>query len=517
MAVVTETSRTRQPPLGGRGTLRWIWRQLTSMRIALILLFLLAIASIPGSLLPQRGINPIKVREWIEQRPELGEWLNRLGFFDVFSSVWFSAVYLLLFISLIGCVVPRTWQLWLSIRKPPPPAPSRLERLPEFHAFESPRDVAAVQADALAYLRGRHWRTRSGESTETKWVAAEKGYLREIGNLVFHLALVGILIAVAVGGMLGWRGNVIVREGTGFSNTLTQYDAWGGGRFVDPSSLPPFTLVLDEFRVEFERGDAQRGAPRLFEADVTFWEGLDAAPENRVIEVNYPLETQGVDVYLVGHGYAPHFVIKDTSGQVVFDDSVPFLPQDGALTSTGVIKIPDMSPQLGIKGLFLPTTRFDDQGRPYSDFPGPDNPTVVLAAYTGDLGLDSGVPQSVYSLDTEGLDDVGVIGLVPGEVWTLPGIGTVEFTGFERWTSLQIAHDPAKGIALIASVVAMLGLTMSLLLRRRRLWVKVSPRENGGSLVQIAGLAKGSSADLPRDVQAAAQALGDDSQKGTPT
>ena len=51
----------QQPSLGFIGGLRWMWRQLTSMRTALILLFLLALAAVPGSVFPQRGVSPLRV------------------------------------------------------------------------------------------------------------------------------------------------------------------------------------------------------------------------------------------------------------------------------------------------------------------------------------------------------------------------------------------------------------------------------------------------------------------------
>ena len=135
-------------------------------------------------------------------------------------------------------------------------------------------------------------------------MSAEKGYLRETGNLIFHLALVLILAAVAAGGLFGWRGNVIVKEGNGFSNALTQYDAWGGGRLATADSIPPFSFTLDDFDVEFERSEAQRGAPRLFEARVAVQSEPGARVREELIEVNSPISIAGAKVFLVGHGYA---------------------------------------------------------------------------------------------------------------------------------------------------------------------------------------------------------------------
>lgn len=503
------TDEPALPPLGSVGLLRWMWRQLTSMRTALILLFLLALASIPGSVLPQRGTNPLRVDQFLSDNPTTGPVLDRLGFFDVYASPWFAAVYLLLFISLIGCVLPRTRQHWRAMRAPAPAAPRRLMRLPVSEEVDVAAEGDQVLAAAHDYLRSRRWRARRGESPVgeggdgSRWVAAEKGYARETGNLVFHLSLILVLVAVAVGGLFGWKGNVIVREGSGFSNTLTQYDAWGGGRFVNPDSLSPFSFSLDTFTVDFERTDAQRGAPRLFEADVTYRARPADPGEKTTIEVNEPLEVDGAKVFLVGHGYAPHVVVRDSTGAVVFDDTVVFLPQDGNFTSTGVVKIPDATPSLGLNGLFLPTAALDSVLGPHSTFPAPDYPAVFLSAFKGDLGLDSGAPQSVYRLDTSRMTKIGLESLLPGETWTLPdGSGSVEFAGFQRWASFQIAYDPGKELALAAAAGAIGGLMLSLFVRRRRIWVKVLPAEGGGTLVQIAGLAKSEAANLPDDVAA---------------
>ena len=498
------------PPLGSVGLLRWTWRQLTSMRTALILLFLLALASIPGSVLPQRGTNPLRVDQWLTDNPSLGPFLDRLGFFDVYSSPWFAAVYLLLFVSLIGCVLPRSRQHWRAMLAPPPPAPRRLERLPVSASVETDRASGEVIAAARDALKSKRWRVRqSPEGDASPWLAAEKGYLRETGNLVFHLSLVFLLVGVAVGGLFGWKGNVIVKEGDGFSNTLTQFDAWGGGRFVSPDDLAPFSFTLDRFSVDFERGEAQRGAPRLFQADITYREGPTSLGVQKSIEVNEPLEVDGAKVYLVGHGYAPHFVVTDSTGATVFDDTVVFLPQDGSFTSTGVVKIPDATPAMGINGLFLPTAAVDEVRGPHSTFPGPDYPAVFLSAFKGDLGLDTGVPQSIYLLDTSKLEQIGLESLLPGDTWTLPdGSGTVTFTGFERWASFQIAYDPGKEVVLLAALAAIAGLLVSLFVRRRRVWVRVMPGTDGGTLVQVAGLAKTEAPGLPEEVAALAAHLG---------
>jgi cytochrome c biogenesis protein len=377
--------------------------------------------------------------------------------------------------------------------------------MPVHVEVRSAMSAEAAQSASSEYLRSHRWRVRTGDG----WVAAEKGYLRETGNLVFHLALIVVLIAVAVGGLFGWKGNVLVREGSGFSNTLTQYDAWGGGRFVDPANLSPFSFTLDNFTVDFERGAAQRGAPREFRADVSYRARPGQAAVPTTIEVNEPLEVDGAKVFLVGHGYAPHVIIRDSTGAVVFDDTVVFLPQDGNFTSTGVVKVPDASPSLGLSGLFLPTAARMASGAGISSFPAPDDPELFLAAFRGDLGMDTGVPQSVYRLDTSRMQKIGLESIKPGETWTLPGgNGTVQFAGLDRWASFQIAYDPGKELALLAAAVAIVGLMLSLFVQRRRVWVKIRPGAGEGTLIGVAGLARNEGADVSDEVSRLAEQLG---------
>ena len=181
------------PPLGAVGWVRWAWRQLTSMRTALLLLLFLAVAAVPGSVFPQRRINPGRVEEYLADHPGYGAWLDRLGFFDVYSSIWFSAIYLLLFVSLVGCVLPRTRVHLRALRGAPPRTPRRLERLPGHVRVTVDTGVDDV-LDALAStLRRRRYRIARHDGVS---VSAERGYLAETGNLVFHLALLGLLVAV---------------------------------------------------------------------------------------------------------------------------------------------------------------------------------------------------------------------------------------------------------------------------------------------------------------------------------
>ncbi len=515
------------PRLGPVGWLRWAWRQLTSMRTALVLLFLLALAAIPGSILPQRGTSDLDVNSWIEANPGAAPVLERLGLFEVFSSPWFSAIYLLLFVSLIGCVLPRIGAHWRSMRAPTPPAPRRMDRMAGARTWTT--DDPDVLARAAEVLRAQRWRVTPGRGAHVGSLAAEKGFARETGNLLFHIALVLVLIGVALGALFGWKGTVIVREGSGFSNTLTQYDSFNPGRLAGSENLPPFSFTMSDFTASFEREGSQRGAPRSFGATLQYSPAPGEPVAEKVVSVNAPLTLDGAKVFLVGHGYAPHLRMTDSTGAVVFDDTVVFLPQDGSFTSTGVIKAPDGTPQLGVQGLFLPTAAVDDVRGPHSTFPAPDDPALFASAWSGDLGLDSGAPRNVFTLDTEQMTQIGLQGLRPGQTWTFPdGQGSLELVGYDRWASFTISHDPGKGLALAAAIAAIVGVMLSLFVKRRRIWVRADPRGADGPgaagpdgapapgtdtlgamfRVQVAGLSRSDSADVTDEVAELVAALG---------
>ncbi|QWT24336.1 cytochrome c biogenesis protein ResB [Subtercola sp. PAMC28395] len=500
-----------QPKLGLVGWLRWFWRQLTSMRTALFLLLLLAFAAVPGSLVPQRAADPNGVTQYFADNPSLAPFLDKLQAFDVYTSVWFSSIYLLLFISLVGCVIPRAKHHFDALRAKPPRTPRNLARLGGFQKRELAAEsgTSAVQAIEVArrQLRKSGYRVvvfadaGADGSTDTASVSAERGYARETGNLVFHAALVGILMTVGVGGGFGFAGQRTLVEGGGtFVNTLSAFDTFNPGRFFSENSLDPYSLKLDQFTATYEtKADGAFGQPIDYNATVTTQEKGQPAQQS-TIKVNSPLRIGGTDVYLLGNGYAPTITVKDPAGNVVFTDSVPFLPQDANLTSVGVVKIPDgLARQLGMIGFFYPTQATSTTGAFYSSYPDAQYPVLTLNVYDGDLGLNGGVPTSVYSLNTDkmtqltgGKTGVKSIELKPGDSQSLPdGLGTISFDAVHRYASLDIHHDPTQGWVLLFAASALGGLLISLFIPRRRVWVKATERSDGTLTLEYAGLARG--------------------------
>lgn len=508
--------RSEAPALGPWGMLRWIWTQLTSMPTALFLLLLLAIAAVPGSIFPQRRVNPEMVTEYLELNPVSGPWLDRFHLFDVYSSPWFSAIYLLLFISLIGCIVPRIKKHAKALRTPPPRTPARLDRLPQYTALDFDTAAGEVPQDAQIIettrkiLKRRGYRVEARLDAATPSVAAERGYLREIGNLVFHISLVGVLASMGIGGAFGYNGQRVIVEGETFVNSLVSYDSFSPGTSFNAENLVPYSVTLDKFEIVFDRdSETHFGQPLDFTANVTTRRSPGADPQAEQIKVNYPLRINGADVYLVGNGYAPVVTVRDGDGNVAFSGPVVSVPQDAVYTSVMVAKVPDAAPQqLGFQGFLLPTAVLDENNFGVSADPNAVNPQLHLNAYAGDLGIDEGVPQNVYVLDTSKMTEVnsrtldaGGIILEAGQTYELPdNLGSITFEDLKRYIAIDINSDPGKLPIAIFSGLALLGLAVSLFTPRRRVWVKL--RNTGGNTgIEFALLARGEDPRLENEAR----------------
>jgi cytochrome c biogenesis protein len=517
----------RPGELGARELARWAWRQLTSMRTALVLLLLLALAAVPGSIVPQEGVDALAVSRWKSDHPDLTPVYERLGLFAVYDSPWFSAIYLLLMISLVGCIIPRTMVYARAMRAQPPAAPRNLGRLPDHTSYRTDLTPDEVHERARAVLRRRRHRLRRDQEGA---VSGERGYLREAGNLLFHVSLIVVLVGFGTGRMLGYQGGVIVLEDGLFVNNLGAYDDLAPGTRFDADDLEPFSFTVDDFDITWLTEGSAAGTAREFRAGLSYRESPGAEERTYDLRVNHPLSIGDTDVFLIGHGYAPIITVRDGDGEIAYggaDQPTVFLPQDPSFLSFGVVKAPSaardgQTTPIGLEGIFYPSFAFlgGDPVTVWPDAFADDSldPLVSMNVWTGDLGLDDGVPQSVYVLDTDDATPVEDadgkqlrLDLRPGETQQLPdGLGSVTFEGVQPWVRVQISQTPGKEVALGGVVLALVGLLGSLFVRPRRVWVRArvltdDERDDergdggdheGGTMVEVALLDRSGGADL---------------------
>jgi cytochrome c biogenesis protein len=499
------------------------------MRTALILLLLLALAAVPGSLIPQSGVDSLKASRWQDEHTTLTPIYERLGLFDVYSTPWFGAIYVLLMVSLVGCIVPRLRVYWRGLRAQPPAAPRHLLRLPDSTSYTTPEDPEAVLARARTLLRSQRYRIRkdgggAGVADAQGAVSAERGYLREAGNLVFHLSIIFVLVGFAMGSLLGYKGGVIVVVGpdSGFTNTPSQYDDLDPGSLFTESRLDPFTFHIDDFKVEWLKSGPRQGMAKGFQSELTYCQKADCSDEKHYdLRVNHPLTIGNTEVFLIGHGYAPVITVRDGQGNIAYSGPTVFLPQNQTFFSYGVVKATAAKPaQIGLQGVFYPTFIMDDRGNPTTLMGDDLNPLISMNVYAGDLNP-SGGAQSVYALDTSAATKVMDpedptkplrLDMKPGQTVQLPdGLGSVTFDRVERWNRVQISQSPGKSLALGGVILCLVGLLGSLFIRPRRVWVRAR-RGDGGTLVEVAALDRSGGGDTTAVVRSLAEALQEDTK-----
>jgi cytochrome c biogenesis protein len=485
---------------------RKTWRTLTSMGTALVLLFLLALGAIPGALLPQRNLNEAKVAQYIAEHSTIGPWLDRLQAFDVFSSFWFTAIYALLFISLVGCLTPRMIEHVRSMRAVPVAAPRNFNRLPKNHTVEVAGEPQALAKTMAGRLRGWRRNTLVRDDGVVE-ISAEKGYLREFGNIVFHFSLLGLLVAVAAGKLFGYEGHVIVVAdgGPGFcSASPAAFDSFRAGNTVDGTSLHPICLRVNDFQADY----LPSGQAVSFAASIDYQAGDDLTSDTwrpYRLEVNHPLRIGGDRIYLQGHGYAPTFTVTFADGQTR-TQTLQWRPDDQiTMLSSGAMRFdppagtyPDADErrknQIAIQGLFAPTEMLHGTLLS-SSFPAPNDPAVAIDIYKGDSGLDTGRPQSLFTLDPrlieqDRLTKKARVNLGVGESTRLDDGTVVRFDGAVPFVNVQVSHDPAQVWVLVFALTMMGGLLVSLVVRRRRVWIRIAPGDAGTVSVELGGLAR---------------------------
>lgn len=498
---------------------RKAWNWLTSMRTALALLFLLAIAAIPGALLPQRSLNESNVIEYIENNGKLAEFYDKIQLFDVFSSTWFTAIYVLLLISLVGCILPRSWEHYKAMRAPVVRAPRNLARLAHNGEGLVEKREEEVEKDARKLLKG--WKITEYSAEEdragVRSIAAEKGYTRELFNLIFHLGIVGMIVTAGLGRLFYYEGHVIVvtdgeqnQQNSVFCNTATaNYDSFRAGANFDGTRLTTFCFEAHDFSADY----LANGQAEMFRSNISYAVGDDIQNdpetwEDYELRVNHPLRIEGDRVYLQGHGFAPTFTVTWPNGETR-TQTVQWRPDDPTFfLSSGVVRFdppagmyPDLyerrQNQLAIQGLFAPTAEWEGDNNELltSSYPAMRDPAVAIDIYRGDNGLDTGIGQSLFSLDSSlmhsgVLQKIERVNLQIGDTVTLDDGTTVSFDGASEFANYQISRDPTQNWVLVTTVISLVSLVGSLMIRRRRIWVRFYPQENGTTRVETGGLAR---------------------------
>jgi cytochrome c biogenesis protein len=475
----------RPPRRSGLGdVLRQAWREYRSMRTALVLLVVLAGASILGSLFPQEGVSPQRVDQYFLDHPALAPVLERLGLFDVFGSAWYMAIYLALLGALVACLVPRTRAL-LRVLRSRPPRGGDLGRYRTRAAFDTPAAPDQALRAARGVLRRRRFRLADHDGE----LAGEKGYLREVASLAFHVSLLVLLVGLAYGKGYGYRGQAAIVEGETWANARVGYDSFSPGRFFGPERLAPFQLRLDDFTNSFHADNT----PREFVSRLTALDLDGRVTQSQRVAPNRPMTVDGVRIFQSDYGYVPLVRVRDRDGrELLAPQEVLTLRDPASEWSTGAVKVTRTDPQVGLELTMFTGLRTAPDcpgGAPFCNDPRLVRPVLVVLAWQGDLRADRA--QSVFTLDRTRLEPLGDRPLLlgPGQSGRLANGLEVSFTGLKQYSVFTLASDPGVPLVAVAAVLLLAGLVPSLYVTRRRVWVRAVPAGPGVTRVELAGLA----------------------------
>jgi len=411
------------------------WRRLlrlvawiADLRLAIVLLLLIAVASGIGTAIPQK-----ESLEFYQQRYDDAPWLGwlkgagilRLQLDHVYSSSWFLALLALLGLALILCSWRRQWPaLQASLRWIDYTTPRQLSKLALAETLTHPR------ADGLAVLgqrlRERGWSVRSQEGR----LAARKGVVGRVGPLLVHAGMVVLMVGSAWGALAGQR--------------LEQFLAPGRElELLDRQGQPQVTLALDAFAISRDPA----GRPEQFTSRLRLIPPAAPSsmpPREAEISVNHPLRTRGMTLYQADWTLA---AIQIQLGR------------------SPVLELPlQRFPQLGeqVWGLLLPTR--------------PDGSQPVLLTLTSEEG-----PVEVFAADGSSLALLQPGG-EPQEVQGLP----IRVAGVLPASGILLKRDPGVPLVYSGFAIALVGGGLSLV-ATRQLWV-VEEQRDGGRRLHAAGL-----------------------------
>ena len=479
------------PRMTLRRSLALAWRTLRSMRTALILLLLLALASVVGSLIPQIPNSPERAASFQIAHPLLGAFYRRAGLFDVFGSWWFALIATMLFVSLVACLLPRTRAHVRALRQPPLQV-RELDAMPRFEERRVGATPERAVEIARKILRRRLFRV-SGADGGTPSLAAEKGIARELGSLVFHWAFLLILIGVMVGKGTGFSGRAAIVEGQTWTDAQANYDgAVRTGRFFSGDHTGIQIRLVD-----FEDTFRETGQPMDFVSRVELADADGDPLGSADVRVNHPAEAEGLRIFQFGYGWAPVITIADGTrtlfdGPVIFtQDAAPEGVGQLAMPWHGVVKLPSLDPQVGLEVVLWPDIRAYlqlVQGGPPVAMTEVRDPFITVQAYRGSL-----TDPSLSGLETATMqrwNDV-LVGRGQTKVLGEDGAGgelRVSFPELRQYSVLQVSRDRGVWIVLTAAILLLLGLLPALYTSRRKIWVRAE-RDGAGALLRIGGLA----------------------------
>lgn len=429
-----------------------VWRTFTSVRLALVLILMLAAAVLAGTLIDQAPASVVAdssaYSAWLERaETKYGAfWTSVFDFFqlfNVFFSFWFRLLVALLVANIIVCTINRWKGIWTTTFKTRIRMGDAFFVHSRYHAAEVAQMPAGTAAERVRHaFAGARYRIQSENSEGTVAVFADKNRFSRFGTFLSHLSIVAILGGAVVGSLWGFRDDdFIVSEGTS----------------RDVGRGTSLSVYLDHFTDEYDPA----GPPKDFRSDIVIYEN-GTEVKRGVVRVNSPMSYNGIRFFQSFFGQTAVMEVKNEAGDVLYSDSVPLAWQ----------------------------TR--DGNRPVGNFLLPENNLSVYVIGPRSGETDPMVPAGEMRLEVytqNGTMAAPSQNLVQGQPEELAGL-TFTFVRESRFTGLQVAKDPGTNLIWISAALMVVGLAMLFYFPPKRIWALCKQRPDGTADVRIATTAE---------------------------
>jgi len=438
-----------------------IWDFFASVKLAIVLLIILAAAAVIGTLLPQGEAAPFYFQHY---PAPLSRLILAFQLDNLYSSYWFVGLLLALGVNLVVCSLKRLPKTLKKVLNPPRPDELRLPNLKLKAEIISPLPPQAAAAKAEGEL-GRLGRVIQGGADDNSEAGGrtvlfvQSGRFTRLGAYVIHLAILTFFAAGLTTAVWGFKGFVNIYEGQSADSIVLRQ-----GRVMDLD----FQIRLDKFIFETYPG----GAPKTYQSNLSFLKNGQVAGQAQVL-VNRPAAFEDLTFYQTSYGQG--------LGQWL-DLVVTFA--DGTKR----------------------TARLKAQGHEHV----PRLGRLEIVDFTPNLkGIGPGVRLSLMRPGAEEAEVFWVISRPPYQM-RRGAPEQIRMTGFDGryYTGLQANYDPGVGFVWIGGILMLLGLAVTFFGNHRRYWLEISPCPEG-SRIRLAGKANRNQPAFERRFQVLFRRLGD--------
>lgn len=410
-----------------------LWDFFRSLKLTMFLLISLALTSIIGTVLPQGQIPPEYAASISPLKLQI---YSRLGFFDMYHSLWYIALLYIFSLNLVCCSFKRLPHVFTFISQPALIISESLQKVftpKQSVSFKTPLNDARTKL--AAFLKAEFGEPVVTEHNGEYHLFAQKNAWCRLGVYVVHASILVIFAGAIIGSRFGDKGFVNIVEGESVDHFMSR-----SGKEAPLG----FAVRCDQFTVS----KYPNGAPKEFKSILTILENGVPVPDytNARVVVNDPLTYRGYTFYQSSYGQSSegseHYLTvkagdKGEGKRVVMHEG------EAVTLANGVVL------------RLLETTQEVREFMPEMDGP----------AARVEITVKGKTPQTfeVFRNHPE------VNARREGE----PVIG-YEGSNARMFTGLQVAKDPGVPVVWLGCSLMLVGLFIAFFMSHKRIWIVVS-------------------------------------------